>query len=116
MFPWHRRYTQSGLPWPFCALNVDLNLLKWIERGHRCKRVVFLGSETPLRILCSDDGYIAPQCSLDLFIKVVPGKINVGNLFNTSSLRNLLVIVGEKDQINPREMVQVDGRVGEALT
>lgn len=69
-----------------------------------------------LRMWCSDDGYITPQCSLDLFIKVVPGKINVGNLLNASSLRNSLVIVGEKDQINPREIVQVDGRIGEALT
>lgn len=94
MLPWHRRYAQSGLSWPFCAFNVDFNLLKCIERGYRCIRVVCFGSEMLLRMLCSDDGYITPQCSLDLFIKVVPGEINVDNLLKTSNLRNLLVMVG----------------------
>lgn len=30
-------------------------------------------------------------------------------------LGDILVIVRKKDKINPREVVQVDGRVGEAL-
>lgn len=67
MLPWHRCYMQSRLSGPFCAFNADINLLRWIECGHRCKRVVYLGSEMLLRMWCSDNGYITPQCSLDLF-------------------------------------------------
>ena len=56
MFPRHPRHTQSGLFWLFCAFDIHLDLLKWIERGHRCKRVLFLGSEMLRRMWCSDMG------------------------------------------------------------
>lgn len=56
MLPWHPRYTQLGRSWPICTFNADLNLLKWIERGYGCKRVLLLRSEILLCMWCSYNG------------------------------------------------------------